>query len=89
MNCTAAGRVSERGPGKRGRLALKGPLRPCVPGGFWVLFAGEKYPAGGRFPSESQSTVLRDSTMSIFFSFFREMTFTRKENRAVRTAAYT
>ena len=35
---------SKRGPGKRGRLALKGPFRPCVPGGFWVLFAGEKYP---------------------------------------------
>ena len=70
---------SERGPGKRGRLALKGPFRPSspqasyrslrhkwqssfiplrllsprkafrlpqgplFPGGFWVLFAGEKY----------------------------------------------
>ena len=39
----------ERGPGKRGRLALTGPFRPCVPGGFWVLFAGEKYlPEGPR-----------------------------------------
>ena len=79
MNSTAAGRVSERGPGKRGRVALKGPFRPSspqasyrslrhkwqssfiplrllsprkafrlpqgplFPGGFWVLFAGEKY----------------------------------------------
>ena len=40
----------ERDPGKRGRLALTGPFRPCVPGGFWVLFAGEKYPPEGPRP---------------------------------------